>query len=180
MKRQSNPPKRRRSALALNSGGPNGRPARSNSGSQQVRTQIISKNASNKGCSGIKFPRKTRQISISISLWSGAQGLITIAFCPRKQPWSVAQVVVTTLLIEAQIRSYQQVFKENLAINLNPEKFLYLYLCMEHLVGAVQDVVLMQKQSNSDVIYFGHVRWVSSKMGHVGPKEGPFCGTVTF
>ncbi len=26
-------------------------------------------------------------------------------------------------------------------------------------------------------IYFGHVRWVSSNMGHVGPIEGPFCGT---
>ncbi len=29
-------------------------------------------------------------------------------------------------------------------------------------------------------IYFGCVRWVSSKMEHVGPIEGPFCGTVTF
>ncbi len=29
-------------------------------------------------------------------------------------------------------------------------------------------------------IYFVHVRWVSSKMGHVGPIKGPFCGTVTF
>ncbi len=29
-------------------------------------------------------------------------------------------------------------------------------------------------------IYFGHVRWVSLKMGHVGPIVGPFCGTAIF
>ncbi len=54
--------------------------------------------------------------------------------------------------------------------------FIYLYT---HLVDAVQGV-LMQKQSNLDGIYFGRVRWVSSKMGHVAPIEGPICGTVTF
>ncbi len=36
------------------------------------------------------------------------------------------------------------------------------------------------KMSNLNGIYFGHVRWVSSKIVHVGPIEGPFCGTVTF
>ncbi len=49
-----------------------------------------------------------------------------------------------------------------------------------HLVDAVQDIVLMQKYSNLDGTYFGHVRWVSSKMGQVGTIEGPFCGTVAF
>ncbi len=29
-------------------------------------------------------------------------------------------------------------------------------------------------------IHFGRVRWVSSKIGHFGPIEGPFCGIVTF
>ncbi len=56
---------------------------------------------------------------------------------------------------------------------------LFLYLCT-HLVDAVQDVVSMQKYSNLDGLHCGRVRWVSSKMGHVGPIEGPFCGTVTF
>ncbi len=86
-----------------------------------------------------------------------------------------------------KIDTFQQVFEENLAINLDPEKLMYflyiyllfIYLCT-HLVDAVQDVVWMQKQSNLDGTYFGHVRWVSSKMGHVGPIEAPFCGTVTF
>ncbi len=45
---------------------------------------------------------------------------------------------------------FLQVFEENLAINLDPEKLMYLfiyvyiYLCT-HLVDAVQDVFLMQK-----------------------------------
>ncbi len=45
---------------------------------------------------------------------------------------------------------FWQVFQENLAINLDPEKLMYLfiylfiYLCT-HLVGAVKDIVLMQK-----------------------------------
>ncbi len=59
--------------------------------------------------------------------------------------------------------------------------FIYLYIYLRtHLVDAVQDVVLMQKYSTLDDTYFGRVRWVSSKMGHVGPIKGPFCGTVTF
>ncbi len=57
--------------------------------------------------------------------------------------------------------------------------YLYIYLYIGYLVDAVQDVVLMQKQSNLDGIYFSHIRWVSSKMGHEA-IEGPFCGTVTF
>ncbi len=49
------------------------------------------------------------------------------------------------------INTYQQVFEENLAINLDPEKLMYFFLSFflslcTHLVDAVQDVVLMQKQ----------------------------------
>ncbi len=29
-------------------------------------------------------------------------------------------------------------------------------------------------------IYFGHIRWVGSKMVHVGQTESSSCGTVTF
>ncbi len=48
-------------------------------------------------------------------------------------------------LIRARI--LKQVFEKNMAINLDPEKFMYLFihLCIGHLVYAVQDVVVMQK-----------------------------------
>ncbi len=49
--------------------------------------------------------------------------------------------------------------------------YLYIYLCT-HLVDEVQDS-FDTKIENLNGIYFSRVRWVSPKMGHVGPIEGP-------
>ncbi len=54
--------------------------------------------------------------------------------------------------------------------------YLFIYLFMYASYRCVTG-----RSFDAKIVKLGwHVRWVSSKMGHVAPTEGPFCGTGTY